>query len=153
MTATENPAASPSLDLPLYGASFGQAISRFFRKYATFSGRASRSEYWWWVLASFLVYVVLTVATIALGVATGTPSDTGDGVRLGPIAVVGFVLIGVWFVVTLIPQFAVTVRRLHDANLSGWMVLLRLVPSVGDVIVLILTILPASPLGTRFDRR
>lgn len=46
-----------ALSAPLYGASFPQAVSRFFRKYATFSGRASRSEYWWWVLANTLVAV------------------------------------------------------------------------------------------------
>jgi hypothetical protein len=48
------------LDKPLYGATFGQAISRFFKKYATFSGRASRSEYWWWVLASAIISAVLS---------------------------------------------------------------------------------------------
>lgn len=148
MTATTVP-----LDQPLSGATFGQAFSRFFRKYGTFSGRASRSEFWWWELASFLVYLVLGILTIVLGVATGEPSPSGDGVRLGPIATVGFVVIGVWFVVTLIPQLAITVRRLHDVDLSGWIILLRLVPSVGDIIVLILTILPSNPLGARFDRR
>src|SRR6185312_8282818 len=47
------------LDQPLYGASFGQAIKRFFTKYATFSGRASRSEYWWVQLFNFIIVAVL----------------------------------------------------------------------------------------------
>jgi len=50
--------AQPSptaLDMPYYGIGFIDAIKRGFRKYATFSGRASRSEYWWWALFTFIV--------------------------------------------------------------------------------------------------
>ena len=52
---------------PLYGASLPQAFQRFFKKYADFSGRASRSEYWWWYLVSFLVTVALELLSLALG--------------------------------------------------------------------------------------
>jgi uncharacterized membrane protein YhaH (DUF805 family) len=45
--------------MPHYGISFGGAIARGFKKYATFAGRASRSEYWWWYLFTFIVYLVL----------------------------------------------------------------------------------------------
>ncbi|SMX99480.1 Protein of unknown function (DUF805) [Brevibacterium aurantiacum] len=52
-------AASPEdLSLPLYGASFGQAVKRFFKKYTHFSGRASRSEFWWMALFAFLVQLI-----------------------------------------------------------------------------------------------
>ncbi len=146
-------AVSPPLQLPLPGASFGQAVARFFRKYATFSGRASLSEYWWWQLASFLVYLLLGIATLVAGVATGRPNPDGGGILLGPVAGVGAAVIAAWFLATLVPQLAIAVRRLHDADLSGWMVLLRLVPSVGDVIVIVLTLLPSNPRGARFDRR
>ncbi|MCS0499725.1 DUF805 domain-containing protein [Protaetiibacter mangrovi] len=145
--------SAASLDLPLPGATFGQAVSRFFRKYATFSGRASLSEYWWWALATGIVYIGVAVVFLVGGAATGDLSTDGSMFTLGALASVGVGLLVIWFVVTLIPQLAVTVRRLHDANLSGWLVLLRLVPSVGDLIVLILTILPSNPAGVRFDRR
>ena len=67
MTTTANPVdtSAPS-DRPLYGAGFGQAVRRFWSKYATFSGRASRSEFWWWQLANLLVAVVLAVIVIAV---------------------------------------------------------------------------------------
>jgi len=52
-------AAAPNLSQPLYGASMGQAVVRFFKKYARFKGYASRSEHWWVALAQFVLYVVL----------------------------------------------------------------------------------------------
>jgi uncharacterized membrane protein YhaH (DUF805 family) len=148
-----SPPSSPSLAHPLYGASFGQAIARFFRKYGTFSGRASRSEYWWWQLATTLVYLLLGIVTVVIGLATGEFNADGDVFYLSPAFNVGIALVAVWALVTLIPQIAVTVRRLHDANLSGWLVLLRLLPSVGDIVVLVLTVLPSHPAGARFDKR
>ncbi|TDN87285.1 DUF805 domain-containing protein [Microbacterium sp. BK668] len=144
---------SPSIAEPLYGASFGQAIVRFFRKYATFSGRASRSEYWWWQLATTLVYLVLAALALGIGFATGGLNAEGDVFYLSPAFNIGIALAAGWAVVTLIPQIAIAVRRLHDVNLSGWLVLLRLLPSVGDVILLVLTVLPPNPAGARFDKR
>jgi hypothetical protein len=76
--------SSPSLAEPLYGASFGQAVARFFRKYATFSGRASRSEYWWWQLATTLVYLLLGIVTVVIGLATGELNADGDVFYLSP---------------------------------------------------------------------
>ncbi|WP_324609931.1 DUF805 domain-containing protein [Mycobacteroides chelonae] len=95
------------LTLPLYGATFGQAITRFFRSYARFSGRASRSEYWWVMLAQ-----TAAAGLLVCGVALGTESSLE---RLGVTVLIGFML--VWG----IPAWALTVRRLHDADFSGWM--------------------------------
>lgn len=145
--------SSPSLAEPLYGASFGQSIARFFRKYATFSGRASRSEYWWWQLATTLVYLVLATVAVVIGVATGEFTADGEVFYLSAAFNIGIVLVAVWAVVTLVPQIAVAVRRLHDANFSGWLVLLRLLPSIGDIALFVLTVLPANPAGARFDKR
>ncbi|WP_137844609.1 DUF805 domain-containing protein [Microbacterium sp. 2FI] len=144
---------SPTLAEPLYGASFTQAIGRFFRKYGTFSGRASRSEYWWWQLATTLVYIALAVLALVIGFATGELNADGDVFYLSAAFSIGIALIAVWALVTLVPQVAVAVRRLHDANLSGWLVLLRLVPSVGDIILLVLTVQPSNPDGARYDER
>lgn len=141
---------SVPLSAPLYGATLPQALARLFRKYATFSGRASRSEYWWVALANIVVYGAFGVVALAVGSATGTTSSSG-GVIMGAGAAAGLVPMGIWFVATVIPGIAVTVRRLHDANFSGWMILLGLIPWVGELIVLILTILPPNPLGARFD--
>ncbi|MEO8261988.1 MAG: DUF805 domain-containing protein [Pseudolysinimonas sp.] len=146
---------SASLDLPLHGASFGQAVSRFWKKYATFSGRASRSEYWFAVIFVVLVLVVIWVPGFIIGLATGTPgvdsygrAATTPGPAFIPFAIVG----GLFYLAVLVPGIAIQVRRLHDANLSGGFWFLHLIPSIGGIIVLVLTVLESNPLGARFDK-
>ena len=69
----------PALDMPHYGIGFIDAIKRGFKKYATFSGRASRSEYWWWALFSFIVYLVLLVPAYVLGITTSSDGGRTPG--------------------------------------------------------------------------
>lgn len=116
-------------DCPCTGASFGAAFSRFFRKYAVFSGRASRSECWYAALA----LVVLNLIPLEIYLAGG-------------------LLLVLLFLVVLVPSIAVAVRRLHDANLSGRLYLLTVIPSVGPIIPLVLVLLPLKTEGSRFDR-
>lgn len=86
-------------------------------RYAKFSGRASRSEYWWFVLFYFLVSVSLVV--LAILVSGGTPDQWANGnIPMG--SAILFVLLGIFVLATIIPYVAVTVRRLHDRNISGW---------------------------------
>ncbi len=65
----------PPLWAPYYGAPIGAAVKRFFKKYTAFSGRASRSEYWWWTLVNAVVLIVFQILmTTGLSVdANGTP--------------------------------------------------------------------------------
>lgn len=135
---------------PLYGASFGAAIKRFFSKYADFTGRASRSEYWWWVLFSVLVAVVLEGLGLALGYAGATTNADGTSTP-GPLFAVAGILIVVWFLATIVPHLALVWRRLHDANFAGPFFFLTFVP-VGNLVVFIFTLLPSNPEGARFDR-
>ncbi|MBT8163676.1 MULTISPECIES: DUF805 domain-containing protein [Arthrobacter] len=135
---------------PYYGAPIGEAARRFFKKYATFTGRASRSEYWWWVLISTVVSLVLNIIMSVAGSAGATVSDSGAMVP-GPGAVIGVVLLVIWGLAIIVPSIALTVRRLHDVNFSGWMVLIGLVPVLGGLALLIFTILPSKPEGQRFD--
>jgi len=138
------------LSAPLYGASLPDAVRRFFKKYATFTGRASLSEYWWWYLVSLIVTGVLQLLALVTGGAGGVAAD---GTYQGPGAgyVIFSILTLIWALATIVPSIAVLVRRLHDANFSGFFVFLALVPIVGGLIVLILTILPSKPEGARFD--
>lgn len=123
---------------------FGEAIKRFFAKYAQFSGRASRSEYWWVALFFFLVSFVLNTLVTAVG--------TDSFGELNGFGVVLSLVLFVFALGTLVPSLAVAVRRLHDVNLSGWMLLIGLIPFVGWIVLIVLTVLPPKPEGARFDR-
>ncbi|MGP9529593.1 MULTISPECIES: DUF805 domain-containing protein [unclassified Glutamicibacter] len=138
-----------SLSLPLYGASFGEAVKRFFKKYATFSGRASLSEYWWVALFNFIVGFVAVIAMFMSGALAIEPG----AVEVPTEAVVVEWIVNIYGLATLIPNISIAVRRLHDANFSGWLYLLALVPILGTLALLILTLMPANPVGTRFDKR
>ena len=138
---------TPPLEQPHYGIGFGGAIRRGFAKYATFAGRASRSEYWWWTLFTTVVFLALGIPALVLGV-----SNSPDGGQTpGPAGVPFLVAMGLFYLAVLVPSIAVTVRRLHDAGYSGWLVLLALIPSIGGLIVLVFTLLPSSPNGARYD--
>jgi uncharacterized membrane protein YhaH (DUF805 family) len=141
----------PPLWAPYYGATLPVAVQRFFKKYATFSGRASRSEYWWWTLVAFAVGVVLNIITSVAGAAGSTVTADGTAVP-GPGALVGGILLIIWGLAVIVPSFALLVRRLHDANLSGWLALLILVPFLGALALIVMAILPSNPAGQRFDR-
>lgn len=112
---------------------FQDAVKSVFRNYATFSGRAARSEYWWFILFSFIVSAILGVI---------------DGPRMGGMHG-GGTLQMIWSLAVLIPTLAVGVRRLHDTDRSGWWLLLMFIPVVG-IIVLIWWF--ATP-GTRGENR
>jgi len=138
------PASRDRLDHPLYGASIGEAFVRFWKKYAAFSGRASRSEYWWVVLISLTVSVVIFLMGVLLA---GGDVAAANASLTGPEDILSYV----WTLVTLVPSLAVAVRRLHDTNRSGWWTLL-LVPVVGVIVLLVWYASGPNPAGARFDR-
>lgn len=96
------------------------------KKYATFEGRASRSELWWFFLFNLLVQIALQVLAIAL-------AGSGDQT----MALIGGVPILIYVLAVLIPSLAVSVRRLHDTDRSGWWLLISFVPIVGFIVLLV----------------
>jgi uncharacterized membrane protein YhaH (DUF805 family) len=68
----------------------------------------------------------------------------------GPRATFGLILVVIWALATIVPSLALTVRRLHDSNKSGWMILLGLIPFAGPIIVVVFTLLGPDP--ARFDQ-
>jgi uncharacterized membrane protein YhaH (DUF805 family) len=138
---------APPLDQPHYGIGFGGAVARGFKKYATFTGRASRSEYWWWALFTFVTYLVLGLAAYALGIATSRDGGRTPGLLALPL----IILFAVFFLGIIVPTLALTVRRLHDAGYSGLFALLLLVPYLGSLIIMIFALLPSSPAGAKYD--
>ncbi|ASN19119.1 DUF805 domain-containing protein [Arthrobacter sp. YN] len=141
----------PPLWAPYYGAPIGAAVKRFFKKYTAFSGRASRSEYWWVALVLGVVGFVLQILTLVLGSAGATVSANGTATP-GPGSVVGLILALVFYLAILIPSIALLVRRLHDGNFSGWIVLIGLIPGLGGLALFIFALLPSNPAGQRFDQ-
>lgn len=124
--------------------SFVESIRTCLGKYASFDGRATRSEFWWFYLFYALVGIVLVIPG-ALIMATGAPTDGSDSVGLGFF--IGLLLIIAASVVQLaflIPLLAVGSRRLHDRGQSGWMQLLLLVPC-GNIVLIIFWILEGTP--------
>lgn len=136
---------------PLYGATPVQAVKRFFSKYADPSGRASRSEYWWVQLAFTLVSVVLGVLALVGGLA-GETTDASGRSQPGPVFTVVAVLFLLGWLAVIVPSIMLTVRRLHDVDLSGLLWLLTFVPYLGSLVLLVLAILPSNPAGARFDK-
>lgn len=141
------PIGDVPLDQPLYDASFGQAVKRFFKKYATFSGRASRSEYWWWTLCNAIIITVLYALMIGLGVAGADPYTGEPGMGI----IFPTILLVLYGLAIIIPTIALTVRRLHDANFSGFFYFLVFAFGIGGLAVLVMNLLPSAPEGARFD--
>lgn len=144
------PGGEPPLWAPYYGAPFAAAVKRFFKKYATFSGRASRSEYWWWFLVSTIISIVLNIIMSA-GMTT-TTSYYSRTPTMGPGAVFGLILAVIWCLAVIVPSLALSVRRLHDSNKSGWMLLLGLIPFAGAIILLVFMLLGPDPRGQQYDQ-
>lgn len=168
------------MEQPKYGCSFAEAIKRFYKKYAVFRGRASRSEYWFVVL----FYSLVSLAAIVL--AAIAP----------PLAVIIGIAFILFCLASIVPSFALYARRLHDVNISAWFIVIQVVLSIigfiitmssssntdanyyitsssssmnvsfgssnflpmficntiPSIIAFILVLLPSKPAGARFDR-
>lgn len=106
------------------------------RKYATFEGRARRKEYWFFILFNVLAVVVLGIIDVVLGTSS---KETGLGL-----------LSGLYLLAVLLPALAVTVRRLHDTDRSGWWILIEFIPLIGGLVLLVFTLLDGTPGSNRF---
>jgi uncharacterized membrane protein YhaH (DUF805 family) len=109
---------------------FTQAIKAGFRNYVNFSSRASRSEYWYFVLFMVLVYLVMFMLDRVLD----TDSDSMPALILTLAVAVVFIVVALGLI---LPSISIAVRRLHDLNRSGWWYLLNLIPLVGPIILLV----------------
>ncbi len=90
---------------------FSESIQICFKKYADFTGRASKPEFWWWALFAL-------VGALSLGIISNKLSTA-------------------FSVATLLPYLAVTARRLHDTNRSGWLQLIAFIPLIGWILLII----------------
>ena len=106
------------------------------RRYADFSGRSRRKEYWMFTLFILLVYAVLGTL-IAMGGLFSSMADPAATPQISAIGWIGIALLGIFALGIFIPALAVIVRRLHDQDKSGWFILLQFIPYIGGIIILI----------------
>ena len=103
------------------------------RKYADFSGRAVRKEYWMFQLINTIIFAVVGILMVLLTSALHS---------------IGFVFLGilvVYFLAIILPSLAVSFRRLHDTGRSAWWLLIGLVPYIGSLVILVFTVLDSQP--------
>ena len=108
------------------------------KRYTQFNGRASRSEFWWFQL----FILIVSIPSYVLGFIAGYTDSQALALASTGLNVV------MWLIFVL-PTLAVTVRRLHDTDRSGWWLLLTLVPIV-SLVLLVFLLLPGTPGGNRF---
>ncbi|WP_309667119.1 DUF805 domain-containing protein [Tabrizicola sp.] len=105
------------------------SVKRVYNSFAKFSGRAKRPDYWWFFLFQVIVTVVIAV------VEGGGTMSAGHGMfsgayNAGPVGMI-------WSLVNFIPGLAVSVRRLHDLDKSGWWLLIALIPLIGAIVLIV----------------
>ncbi len=116
---------------------FSDAIRKCFSNYVTFTGRAARPEFWWFVLFIFLGNIVFGILDrILFG-----PMMMGDDASL---------LGAIFSLVVFLPSLAVLVRRLHDIDRTGWWALIALIPVIGTLVLIFFTVQRGSTGGNRF---
>ena len=131
------------------------AVKSCLRKYVTFSGRASRSEYWFFMLASMIAFyaigILMSIVSAMLGIATGFHAMPPPGqpppfdpAQLYPQIPYFLFVLALW-----LPGISVAVRRLHDIDRSGWWLWLHLIPIAGTLWLLVWN----CSAGTRGDNR
>lgn len=104
-----------------------------FENYANFSGRARRSEYWYYTLCNIIIVLVLAIPMIgSILIAENSGEEPGFLFSLSVILII------VYYLATFLPTLAVSVRRLHDTGKSGWYYLVNFIPYVGGLIFLVL---------------
>lgn len=106
------------------------------KKYAVFNGRARRSEYWYFVLFNLIVSIVLGIVD---GITGGYSPEAGIGL-LG----------GIYTLAVLIPSIAVSVRRLHDTERSGWWLLIAFIPLIGAIVLLVFMVQDSKPGSNKY---
>ena len=101
-----------------------EAVRSVLSQYAGFTGRARRSEYWFWYLATVIAYVVALIIDNILGISLVT-------------IIVALAVI--------VPTIAVGVRRLHDTDKSGWFILIGLIPVIGAIVLIVFFVMDSGP--------
>lgn len=116
-----------------YQVPFGEAIQRAFNKYCCFSGRASRSEFWWWILFTIILSWVINGVFMLF-----TSLETTQ------------IIAGIVNLIILLPTLGLWFRRLHDIGKSGWWWLLCFIPLIGIIILIVWFCKDSEPMDNQY---
>ncbi|EMG27322.1 hypothetical protein X560_2532 [Listeria fleischmannii 1991] len=128
---------------------FLEAYKSFWRNYVNFSGRSSRSEYWYvflWniiiVAVFYILMLIVGLSSVTAAMSTSSPEEVFAAMFAGPML---FIMLLFWLygLANIIPALSLSIRRLHDSGKSGWFILLGLIPFVGSIIVIVFMCLPS----------
>jgi uncharacterized membrane protein YhaH (DUF805 family) len=117
-----NMETNENLNIPEASFDFIEGVSAVFHKFATFTGRARRSEFWWFCLFCVIVEVLASLLDLAFGIRFGKS-------HYGPITLI-------FMLALFLPTWAVTVRRLHDIGKNGYNCLFMLIPIVNILLLM-----------------
>ncbi len=117
--------------------SLKEAVSSVFRHYADFQGRARRSEYWYFCLFNFLIYMLVYFVYFLIAAAGFAGMSYGSLLLAWRSSSLLYLLYGIYSLAVIIPALAVGCRRLHDTGRPGTLLLLGLIPLVGAIILLV----------------
>ena len=114
-------------------------LNTITKKYAVFKGRATRSEYWFFMLFMWLILIAIVQIMGFFGKAFVAHKA-------------GIFVFIIFYLALLLPSLAVTVRRLHDTGNSGWMILIRIIPIIGGLIIFIFTLMDSNPVANKYGK-
>jgi len=100
------------------------------KKYAVFSGRAQRKEYWMFFLFNIIIAILLGIIEVVIGISPDADES---------------ILANIYSLAILLPSLAVSVRRLHDIGRSGWWLLIGLIPLIGVIVLLVFAVQDGQP--------
>ena len=106
------------------------------KKYAVFSGRARRKEYWFFALFNVIIIIALTLIDVSVGL-YDVVADIG-------------LLSGLYSLAVFVPSIAVSIRRLHDTDRTGWWLLIAFIPLIGAIVLLVFALLDSTPGDNRY---
>ncbi|PKP80608.1 MAG: hypothetical protein CVT79_15120 [Alphaproteobacteria bacterium HGW-Alphaproteobacteria-18] len=118
---------------------FTRALTKNF---VQFNGRARRSEYWGYTLFIILFFIAAIIVDVIVSVAVMGTDSYGDPIFL-PIITVLFALY------SILPSLAITVRRLHDQDLSGWLYLINFIPYIGGIVLFVFMLIDSKPAANK----
>lgn len=112
---------------------------KVLKNYAAFGSRTRRSEFWYFTLANVLVSIGLQIITAIL-----------RGI-VGPVgAIVGGLVLVLFYLAILVPSISVAIRRLHDTGRSGWWILIALVPFIGGIALIVFYAMDSQPSANKW---